>query len=282
MGRLFDEQDVSLLGAQALLWRWKLPPDERRELLPAMRDAYAEMRAQVGPSPSPVLDTLVGRQQTSGFDTIVVEPGLEQPRVGMIFLHGYGGSFTLECWLVAAAARAVGAVTVCPAVGITGHWSGHDGERTVQATLDFLHRRGVDRVYLAGLSNGAAGAGTLAPRLTSRLVGLILISGAPSGGVNAGVPTLVVHGERDPIASAPAAQAYAARARAEYAGFDAGHFALLTRRGEIRETIARWLRRHEGARSGAPLRAPDPIAAPDRARRAAPRARAADGPTRAR
>ena len=213
-----------------------------------MGAAYVDMRRDVGGSPSPVLDTTFGRQDANGFDTLVFEAPGPAPSAGVVFLHGYGGNFRLECWLLAEAARAIDAITVCPATGFRGHWSGRDGERILRAALDYLHARGVRRVYLAGLSNGAAGAGTLAPKLASMLSGLILISGAPSGGTVAKLPALVIHGERDRIASPAAARTFAARAQGRYVGLDGGHFVLLMRRAQARDAIASWLRQREGSR----------------------------------
>jgi hypothetical protein len=246
LGRVVDEQDVALAGARLLAMRWRLPPDEQKHLLPALREAYADMRRDDAFTPSPFFDTLLGRQTPGAFDTLVIEPrGEGRPaspvKTGVIFLHGYAGSYTLECWLVASAARAVGAVTVCPAKDFSGHWRGEAGEPIVRATLDYLHARGVRRVFLVGLSNGAVGASALAPRFVSSLAGLILISGAPAAGGNAGLPTLVVHGTEDPMASAAAARAFAARTQASYAGFDGGHFVFLVRRAEARAAIANWL-----------------------------------------
>jgi len=96
-------------------------------------------------------------------------------------------------------------------------------------------------VFLAGLSNGAAGASALAPSFAPSLSGLVLISGAPAGGGNAGLPTLVVHGNQDAVASITAAKAFAARTRSTFAGFSGGHFVLLLRREETRKVIADWL-----------------------------------------
>jgi pimeloyl-ACP methyl ester carboxylesterase len=246
LGRIVDEQDVALLGAQLLVRRWPVVRDERDGLVREMRAAYADMRHDAGGAPSPVLDTTLGRQGPGGFDTLVFEPSEPASSAGVVFLHGYGGSFRLECWLVAEAARAIQAITVCPATGFRGHWSGRDGERTLRATLDYLDARGVRRVYLAGLSNGAVGASALAPKFAPTLSGLILISGAPSSGTAARLPALVIHGERDPIASAAAARAFAARAKAAYLGLDGGHFVLLMRRAQARDAMASWLRQREG------------------------------------
>jgi pimeloyl-ACP methyl ester carboxylesterase len=251
LGRLIDEQDIALAGARVLGMQWRLPPDEKEKLLPAMREAYVDMRRDDAFSPSPVVETLLGRQIPSAFDTLVIEPRAENSsaapvKFGVIFLHGYAGSYTLECWLVARAARTIGAVTVCPATDFSGHWRGEAGATIVRTSLDYLHARGIRRIFLAGLSNGAAGAGALAPSLASSLAGLILISGAPASGGNGGLPTLVVQGTDDPMASAASARAFATRTHASYAAFDGGHFVLLVRREETREAIANWLMKQAG------------------------------------
>ncbi|MBN2573919.1 MAG: hypothetical protein JXP73_05080 [Deltaproteobacteria bacterium] len=253
LGRLLDEQDLALAGARLVAMRWQLPPGERERLVPAMHAAYVAMRRDDVFFPSPVLDTFLGRQTAGAFDALVIEPRAEpKPSVPMkfavIFLHGYAGNFTLECWLLARAAREIGALTVCPATDFRGQWRGDAGERILRATLDYLHGRNIKRVFLAGLSNGAVGAAALAPRFASLLQGSILISGAPAAGANAGLPTLVVHGEHDTVAPAAAARAFAERNRATYAGFPGGHFVLLTQRREIQRTIVDWLTRQAGYR----------------------------------
>ncbi len=246
-GRALDERDIALAGARLIGYVWPLPKDERERLVPAMAEACSALRRDHGAAPSPVLDTLLLRQRPDAFDTLVIEPPGNTPAsAAVVFLHGYGGSFTLSCWLVAEAAREIGAVTVCPAADFSGHWSGSDGERTVRGVLDSLRARGIQRVYLAGLSNGAVGAAAMSHRLRSSLKGLILISGAPSSGGSSALPTLVVQGDHDPMASAATARAFAARTGATYAGFDGGHFVLLVRRAETRAAIAAWLKRRAG------------------------------------
>jgi pimeloyl-ACP methyl ester carboxylesterase len=147
--------------------------------------------------------------------------------------------------MMAEAARAIDAVTVCPSTGVAGQWWAPDGERTLRATLAYLEARGIRRIYLAGLSNGGVGATLLAPRFAGSLAGLILVSGVPSEGSAAGLPALVVHGEDDAVMSAQVAHTFAARTGATYAGFDGGHFVMMVRRAEVRDAIRRWLR--EGA-----------------------------------
>jgi pimeloyl-ACP methyl ester carboxylesterase len=244
LGRLVDEQDLALVGTRLLSLRYPLSGDERTGLLAAMHDAYADMAHDDPVTPSPVLDTLLGRQDANASDTLVVEPRLDArpaPKVGVLFLHGYAGSHTLECWMIAKAAQAVGAVTVCPATGFAGHWHGQGATRIVGNGLDYLRRRGITKVFLAGLSNGAVGGVAMAPIFAKSLAGVILVSGAPADGNAAGLPAIVLHGRDDRIASPASAQAFAKHTGAQYVELASGHFALLMRREEARKAIADWL-----------------------------------------
>jgi hypothetical protein len=241
LGRVIDEQDGCLIGARGLAALWRLPAAEKAQLVPAMHDAYAAMRASEGTTASPVLDTLLGRQHPGAFDALIVGPGGREPRAAVVFLHGYAGSFTLECWMMAEAARAIDALTVCPATGFAGQWWTLDGERTLRATLAYVESRGLPRPYLAGLSNGGIGASLLAPRFARSLAGLVLVAGASPEGSAGGLPALVVQGEGDTVVSAAAARAYAARTGATYASFDGGHFVMMVRREQVRDSIAAWL-----------------------------------------
>jgi hypothetical protein len=243
LGRVLDEQDGSLVGARVLARIWRLPSAERTRLVPAMQEAYVAMRSSEGLTPSPALDTLVFRQRPEAFDALIVEPHERPAQAALVFLHGYAGSFTLECWMIAEAARAISAVTVCPSTGFAGQWWTPDGERTLRATLTYLETRGIRSVYLAGLSNGGVGASLLAPRFARSLAGLILISGVSSEGSTGGLPALVVHGEGDPMMSALAAHAFAARTGVTYAGFDGGHFVMMVQRAEVRDALGKWLRK---------------------------------------
>ena len=84
-----------------------------------------------------------------------------------------------------------------------------------------------------------------ASRPSSLGVGL---ASAPAHGAGGGLPALVIHGERDTIASARSAHTFAATNRATYAGFDGGHFVLLMQRHETRAAMADWLQRRERMR----------------------------------
>ena len=243
--RLFDEQDISRTGALVLRELWDLKGAEREALVPAMHDTYVEMRREAGTVASPAVDTFLGRQGPKAFDAVVIEPS-GAPRAGVIFLHGFAGNFVLECWLVAKAARTIGAVTVCPSTDFFGYWWRPAGERTLRETLNYLQGRGIRKIFLAGLSNGGLGAAGAGARVRVRAARAgIVISGAPSAGEVAGLPTLVVEGELDPRMPVAVAHAFAARTWATYAGFDGGHFVLLTHREAVGEALSRWLRAHD-------------------------------------
>ena len=248
IARLIDEQDVALAGARLLPRLRLFTARESLDLVPAMARSYRSMRSAEGSTPSPFVRTYLGRQRPEAFDTVVVEPASGRAAsTAVVFLHGYTGNFTLPCWLVAQAARAIDAITVCPSVGWEGHWWNEDGERTLAATLAYLRQRDVQRVYLAGLSNGAIGATRLAARVHPPLAGLILISGASAGLPLPDVPSLIVHGREDERIGVAGARAYARRlgTRATYVEVDGTHFALAARAEEVREAIAAWLRRQE-------------------------------------
>ncbi len=249
LNRLLAEQDVALFGERVLLMsRTFLTPREAEGLIPALHTAYVGMQATDGATFSPFLSTYLGREQPTSFDVIVAEPrGKQPPTVAVVFLHGFTGNFTVQCWLVAQAAREVDALTVCPSVGWRGDWWTDEGAATLNTTLDYLQQRGVERVYLAGLSNGAVGACRLASRITPPLAGLILISGADAGARSTDLPLLLVQGTHDERMPAALARQLARQAgeRATYHELDGDHFVLAKRHAEARTIIGNWLRQQE-------------------------------------
>ena len=223
--------------------------------MPALQAAYAAMDEAGETTSSPFLSTYLGRQCPGSFDTLVGEPAGGGPaRTAVVFLHGFAGNFAVQGWLVAQAAGKIGAVTVCPSVGWRGDWWTEDAQQTVRKTLDYLGARGVKRVYLAGYSNGAVGTCRLAPRLSSELAGLILISGADPHAADAGLPVLAVQGNADqrmPAALAIEAIQQAGK-RGTYRDFDGDHLLLAKRAQEVQEALAAWLRQQEDDANACP------------------------------
>ncbi|MCC7541257.1 MAG: alpha/beta hydrolase, partial [Deltaproteobacteria bacterium] len=225
--RLVDEQDLTVPGARLLTMLGAFPQGDGAAWPGIMADRYAAMRTAEGWVPSAVASTYLGMQSSRAFATVIVEPRTsERAEVGVVFLHGYAGSFTVLCWQMALAAQAIDAVTACPATEWQGQWwQGDEGLETVRATMEHLRRRGVERIYLAGLSNGAAGVSALAPRLRG-LSGVVLLSGVRGGIAPPRVPVLLVHGRSDRMMTPGPVRAYATAAgrRATLVELDGGHF----------------------------------------------------------
>lgn len=244
---LLDEQDVALFSTRALSLVGWISPAEQAGLLEAMTAGYQAMAKEQGLVPSPFVRTYLNRERPDAFDAVVIEPEGNQPvQLSVIFLHGFTGNFTLPCWLFAQAVLPSHGLTVCPSVGWQGDWWTTDSEATLRATIDYLHRRGVSRIYLAGLSNGAVGASELAHKLTQDLAGLILLSGASPDASDSGLPVLVLAGSQDERMPAAMLRAYANRmgTRATFVELQADHFMLAKNHAAVRATIDVWLRSH--------------------------------------
>lgn len=234
------EGAVSIGGALVLLAVGRFTVVEAGTLPAAMYDAYDEM----GPAPS-----LVVAELTGGADAeIWIEPD-DPTDLGIVFLHGYGGNFTVNCWQFAQAAP--GARTVCPSLGVPARWSSARGRAVIQRSIDRLRAHGATRIVLAGLSQGALGASVHARALRGQIDGVVLVSGVARRARVPGVPVLVIHGTRDTwTARAPAAAlARRARRRGTFAQVPGGHFVFLQNREVVRNHIAQWL-------SNLPARAP--------------------------
>jgi pimeloyl-ACP methyl ester carboxylesterase len=249
LDRLVHERDMALFGVQlAYVTGTAISPQEHEGMMPALQAAYAAMDEARETTSSPCLSTYLGRQNSGAFDTVVIEPaGGKAARTAVVFLHGFGGNFTVQGWLVAQAAGKIEAVTVCPSAGWRGDWWTEDGQQTVRNTLDYLHARGVRRIYLAGLSNGAVGTCRLAPRFSSELAGLILISGGDPNAADAGLPVLALQGDADermPAVLALQATQHAGK-RGTYREFDGDHLLLAKRAQEVQEVLAAWLSKQE-------------------------------------
>jgi pimeloyl-ACP methyl ester carboxylesterase len=223
-------------------------PREDVRLSDTLRRAYAVMREDEATTLSPFLSTSLGGQQPAAFDALIAEPPATSP-VGVIFLHGYGGNFAMQCWLVARPALRIGAVTLCPSTGVRGDWWTESGERILRQSIEELHRRGVERIYLAGLSNGGVGACRLAPKLQAQLAGMILISGADPDVPPPALPVLVIHGAQDERMPLPVLQQYAAATGPNGSAYivEGDHFVLLKQAEALQQVIADWLVRQEGA-----------------------------------
>lgn len=248
LDRIVPERDVALGGSTILILTGRLANPEEG-LIDALRDGYSRMRRAEGPVPSSTLSTFVFGQTPEDHTVHRIEPSarFEPPQAVVLFLHGFIGNVTLECWQVAQAANPVGLDVICPSTEWRGRWAEPDGRAIAEQTIERLRAEGVRRIYLAGLSAGAIGASRLASRVD--IEGLILISGASRQANPARVPTLVLQGARDTMTPPAPARRYARRLgrRARYVEIDdAGHWMILSHHEQVTSEIRRWLAEQEG------------------------------------
>jgi pimeloyl-ACP methyl ester carboxylesterase len=239
--RLFPEADVAVTSARAVIMTGMLPANDTKNLVPTLKRAFATMNQAEGNNPSPILMTSLGLQTEDAFDTIEVAAPSPDAHAAVLFLHGYGGNFTLQCWTIAQAARRAGAATSCPSTRLAGDWWSAPGPAIVRASMRRLRARGFDRIVLAGLSNGGVGASRIAPALGGGIVGLLLVSGAAAEASRATVPTLVLEGSRDTMMGPWVVRHYAERTGATYVELDGTHFLLIEQPEAVTDVMARWL-----------------------------------------
>ena len=249
---LIDERDALLFGEGMLRLIGGVSPREHEGLIQAVVTAYQEAGITHGVFPSPVLSTYLGLQKPSAFDALVIEPTVAQPGLtGIVFLHGYMGNVTLQCWEIARAVERINAITVCPSTDWIGDWWQPDGEAIVRASLRYLRERGVQRIYLGGFSNGGHGVGSLASSLASEgdIEGLFFIAGVRNAADvrGTGLPVLVIQGKNDDRIPVEAARQFVREVGEQitYVELEADHFLILKQHQQVQEALGTWLEAQE-------------------------------------
>ena len=255
INHILDEQD-SLIFGEALFHRAGGDSDREHEgITDALESVYSTIRGAQGTFASPVLSTYLGLQQPAAFDTVIVEPETNHhPETAVIFLHGYMGNVTAQCWQIAQAVQKIGAVTVCPSTDWTGQWWGTQGQAILQATFRHLRGQGREKFYVGGFSNGGFGISRMVSTLAEEdeIRGLFFINGVSEAASirETDVPVLIVQGAQDE--RVPAAQV---RAIAEALGDDAtyvelegDHFMIIKQPDPVQKALAAWLENLETKR----------------------------------
>lgn len=254
---LFDEQDTVLFGEAALRRMGGVSPQEHNHIASAMQKAYSELRATQRVFPSPFASTYLGLQNPSSFDAVVIEPKDEQlAKAGVIFLHGYMGNVTAQCWRIAQAVEDLGLVTVCPSTDWIGDWWTPRGEAILRATFDYLHEQGIQTIYLGGFSNGGIGTSRLAPKLATEenISGLFMIAGVTNTTkiIDTNLPVLVIQGTQDERMPASAARQFAEELGdlATYVEIESDHFVIMKQSALVQEAIRDWLQGQATKKNG--------------------------------
>ncbi|MEO8877988.1 MAG: alpha/beta hydrolase [Polyangiaceae bacterium] len=241
LDRLLPESDVAITSARAVILTGMLPANDTKNLVSTLRRSYLAMDAAEGSYPSPIVMTSLNLQKKAGFDTLVISAPVPNSHSAVLFLHGYGGNFTLQCWMVAQAARKANAATYCPSTRMWGDWWRGDGPQITRDVLANLKANGFDRIVLAGLSNGGLGASQLAPSLRGKIVGLLLISGAMNDALPSGVPTITFEGNDDTMMPPAIVREYAENTGATYIELPGTHFLLIEKAAVMTDKMGTWL-----------------------------------------
>jgi len=206
------------------------------------------MKIAQGITPSPFVNTYLYFQQPASFDTIVIDPKSNRhPQTGIIFLHGYMGNVTAQCWEIAQAVSKYGAMTVCPSTGWQGEWWGPAGEQILRSTFSYLRQQGIQKIYLGGFSNGGFGIGRLVSKLGNEhgLSGLFFIDGIYDGAsIRAtGLPVLIIQGLQDERMPATEARRIAATIgdSGTYVELNSDHFLIMKQPGLVQDALTAWL-----------------------------------------
>jgi pimeloyl-ACP methyl ester carboxylesterase len=226
---------------------------EHKGLTDALHTAYAEMRRMHPAFASPFLSTYLNLQRSTSFDAVIIEPEVKQrPDTAVIFLHGYMGNVTAQCWEIAQAVGEWGAVTFCPSTDWTGQWWSPEGEAILQATFRYLREQEVKEFYLGGFSNGGFGISRLVAKLSKEagLRGFFFINGIYDGASikETGLPVLIIQGAQDE--RVPAVQvrqiAEVIGESGDYVEVERGdHFMIMKQPQAVQKAIVDWLKRQE-------------------------------------
>lgn len=252
---IIDEQDNLIFG-EALFHRiGGDSPGEHEGLAAAFQTAYSNIRATQEVFASPVLSTYLNLQRPSSFDAVIMEPAAKQnAETAIIFLHGYMGNVTAQCWEIAQAVEKIGAVTVCPSTDWTGQWWQPEGEAILQATFRYLRGEGREKFYIGGFSNGGFGVSRLVSQvgIEDGLSGLFFINGIADGGRirETRLPVLIIQGAQDERVPAGAVRQVAETIgdQATYVELEGDHFMIIKQPEPVQEALATWLQSREATK----------------------------------
>ena len=245
---VIDEQD-SLIFGEALFHQVGGSSSREHENLDLILEKdYAELRQAQAVVPSPIVNTYLKFQEPAAFDLVVIEPEVNShPEIGVIFLHGFMGNVTAQCWEIARAVNRLGALTVCPSTEWQGKWWQPEGEAILRATFSYLRKEGIQKIYLSGFSNGGFGISRLAPKLGNEagLSGLIFIDGITGGADirDMGLPVLVIQGTQDERMPASEARRVVEviGALGTYVEVDSDHFVIMKKPDQVQKALTAWL-----------------------------------------
>jgi pimeloyl-ACP methyl ester carboxylesterase len=252
---VIDEQDGLVFGETLFHFIGGSSAGEHKNITQSLYQDYSDMRQAQGIVPSPIINTYLNFQSPAAFDVVVMQPEVNRhPEVGVIFLHGYMGNVTAQCWEIAQAVIRFGSVTVCPSTEWRGEWWQPGGQAILQSTFEYLRSRGIKKFYLGGFSNGGFSISRLAPQLENEkgLNGLFFIDGIYDGMSirETGFPVLIIQGTQDERVPASEVRkiAEAIGDLGTYVEIDSDHFLIMKQPDLVQNAIHTWLEAHQSSK----------------------------------
>jgi pimeloyl-ACP methyl ester carboxylesterase len=249
---VIDEQDSLIVGERMLNLIGGDSPAEHRGIASVLHTDYSELRRMQRIFPSPIVSTYLNLEGANHFDTITIQAGIHRPpEFALVFLHGYMGNVTAQCWEIAQALTNFPAMTVCPSADWQGARWQPQGKAILHATFQYLREQGIQRFYLGGFSNGGISIGRLASKIKNEpgLSGLIFIDGFANGADvrEVGLPVLVLQGLQDERIPAAGARQFAQElgALGTYVEMEGDHFLIMKGPKSVRFAIEKWLETRE-------------------------------------
>jgi pimeloyl-ACP methyl ester carboxylesterase len=245
---LVDEQDLLIFGETVFHLSGGDSPMEHEQVTAALHRSYMDLKGIRRVFPSPVISTYLNLQAPDAFDAIVIKPDVAlHPDTAVIFLHGYMGSVTAQCWEVAGAVGEFGAVTVCPATEWRGRWREPAGAAILKATVQYLRQQRIEKFYLGGYSNGGYGISMLVSEISREdgLKGLFFIDGIDNGaGIrDTGLPALIIQAAQDERVSTEWVRQTAEIIgdQGTYVEVDGDHFMIMKQPEYVQRALRDWL-----------------------------------------
>jgi pimeloyl-ACP methyl ester carboxylesterase len=243
---IVDEQDGIIFGEALFHLIGGDSRDEHADLTSSLFAVYSEMRMDDAVFPSPVVSTYLNLQQPASFDAIIIEPQ-DRPEFAVIFLHGFMGNVSAQCWAIAQPVKELGGMTVCPSTGWQGQWWQPKGQAILQNTFDYLHAQGIQKIYVGGFSNGGFGLSRIASQFKDEkgLSGLFFIDGFANGAAikEVGLPVLIIQGTLDERVPLSSGRQFAAEVGnlGTYVEIDSDHFLIMKQSNQVQDALAEWL-----------------------------------------
>jgi pimeloyl-ACP methyl ester carboxylesterase len=246
---IVDEQDGIIFGEAFFHLIGGDSRNEHADLTSSLFAVYSEMRMDGAVFPSPVVSTYLNLQQPASFDAITIEPQ-DRPEFAIIFLHGFMGNVSSQCWVIAQPVKELGGMTICPSTGWQGQWWQPTGQAILQNTFDYLHAQGIQKIYVGGFSNGGFGLSRIASQFEDEqgLSGLFFIDGFANGTAmkEMGLPVLIIQGTLDERVPLSSGRQFADEVGnlGTYVEIDSDHFLIMKQPGQAQKALAEWLEEH--------------------------------------